>query len=170
MSGNSSSSDTRRVLIPIDRSANSERALKWYFNNVKKPNDHVILFHSVEMPTMPVMAMGAPGAFKVDEWKAMIKDEIKIVESLKSKYERLVQNQQVTVEFHASDQTSGIGENACKAAKDKNADLIVIGSRGMGKVRRTILGSVSDYILHHAHLPVLVVPPEQHLSRTSISE
>ena len=61
--------------------------------------------------------MGAPGAFKVDEWKAMIKDEIKIVESLKSKYERLVQNQQVTVEFHASDQTSGIGENACKAAK-----------------------------------------------------
>ncbi|RUS88607.1 hypothetical protein EGW08_003633 [Elysia chlorotica] len=31
-----------------------------------------------------------------------------------------------------------------------------VGTRGLGKFRRTMLGSVSDYILHHAHVPVLV--------------
>ena len=50
----------------------------------------------------------------------------------------------------------------CKTAKKEGAVLIVCGSRGMGTVRRTILGSTSDYIIHHAHVPVLVVPKEKH--------
>lgn len=50
------------------------------------------------------------------------------------------------------------GEHVCKTALKEKANLIVVGSRGMGTVRRTILGSTSDYIIHHAHVPVLVVP------------
>merc|ERR1719394_2365613 len=34
--------------------------------------------------------------------------------------------------------------------------MVVVGTRGTGKVRRTILGSVSDYLVHHAHCPVVV--------------
>nr|XP_034307782.1 universal stress protein in QAH/OAS sulfhydrylase 3'region-like [Crassostrea gigas] len=52
------------------------------------------------------------------------------------------------------------GEGILKAATDLNADMIVMGSRGLGTVRRTILGSVSDYILHHSPVPVIVCPPE----------
>lgn len=37
--------------------------------------------------------------------------------------------------------------------------MIVMGSRGIGTIRRTFLGSVSDYCVHHAHIPVAVVPP-----------
>ena len=48
------------------------------------------------------------------------------------------------------------GEGICKVAKEVNADLIITGTRGLGSVRRTLLGSVSDYILHHAHVPVIV--------------
>ena len=51
------------------------------------------------------------------------------------------------------------GEVICKLAEDESADLIVIGSRGIGTLRRTILGSVSDYCVHHAHIPGLVVLP-----------
>lgn len=51
------------------------------------------------------------------------------------------------------------GEVICKLAKDVNANLIVMGSRGMGTLRRTLLGSVSDYCVHHAHIPVAIVPP-----------
>ena len=54
------------------------------------------------------------------------------------------------------------GEHICKVAKKESAALIVCGSRGMGTVRRTILGSTSDYIIHHAHCPVVVVPKEKH--------
>lgn len=41
-------------------------------------------------------------------------------------------------------------------AKEEHADIIVTGTRGQGKIRRTLLGSVSDYIIHHSHVPVLV--------------
>jgi nucleotide-binding universal stress UspA family protein len=49
-----------------------------------------------------------------------------------------------------------VGEAIVEAAKEENAHLIIVGTRGMGKVRRTFLGSVSDYCIHHAGVPVLV--------------
>ena len=51
---------------------------------------------------------------------------------------------------------SEAGAAICKEAKSKHASLVVVGSRGAGVVRRTILGSVSSYVVHHAHVPVLV--------------
>ena len=46
-------------------------------------------------------------------------------------------------------------------AKELGADLIVMGSRGLGGVRRALMGSVSDSVVRHAHCPVLVVRPEK---------
>ena len=43
-------------------------------------------------------------------------------------------------------------------ARDRNAPLIVVGSRGLGAVAGAVLGSVSTAIIHRADRPVLVVP------------
>jgi hypothetical protein len=51
------------------------------------------------------------------------------------------------------------GELLISVAKEENATMIITGSRGLGKIRRTILGSVSDYVIHHSHIPVLVCNP-----------
>jgi nucleotide-binding universal stress UspA family protein len=45
-------------------------------------------------------------------------------------------------------------------AEDLGAGLIVIGSRGHGGIRRTLMGSVSDSVVRHAHCPVMVVRKE----------
>ena len=52
--------------------------------------------------------------------------------------------------------TGKVGESLVEAAKEEHAAMIIVGTRGMGKVRRTFLGSVSDYCVHHSHVPVLV--------------
>lgn len=48
------------------------------------------------------------------------------------------------------------GEAICRIAEEEKATMIVMGTRGLGKVRRTIMGSVSDYVVHHSHCPVIV--------------
>ena len=51
---------------------------------------------------------------------------------------------------------SPAGEYVVKVAQDHHAKMIITGTRGMGVIRRTMLGSVSDYVVHHAHCPVLI--------------
>ena len=47
-----------------------------------------------------------------------------------------------------------------RLAEEMGAGLIVIGSRGRGGVRRSLMGSVSDSVVRHAQCPVLVVRKE----------
>src|SRR5215207_988219 len=46
-------------------------------------------------------------------------------------------------------------------ADEIGAGLIVMGSRGLGVMRRALLGSVSDSVVRHAHCPVLAVRKEE---------
>ena len=46
-------------------------------------------------------------------------------------------------------------------AEELGVGLIVMGSRGLGGVRRALMGSVSASVVHHAHCPVMVVRPEK---------
>jgi nucleotide-binding universal stress UspA family protein len=42
-------------------------------------------------------------------------------------------------------------------ADEIGAGLIVMGSRGLGGIRRALMGSVSDSVVRHAHCPVMIV-------------
>ncbi len=52
-------------------------------------------------------------------------------------------------------------EEIVALAEELGAGLIVIGSRGLGGIRRALMGSVSDSVVRHAHCPVLVVRKEK---------
>ncbi len=59
--------------------------------------------------------------------------------------------------------TGNTGEEVCDLAKEWNADLIVMGRRGLTGFSEALLGSVSNYVFHHAPCAVLVMqhPPEK---------
>jgi nucleotide-binding universal stress UspA family protein len=48
-------------------------------------------------------------------------------------------------------------EEIVEVAEEIGAGLIVMGSRGLGRLRRALLGSVSDAVVRHAHCPVTIV-------------
>ena len=48
------------------------------------------------------------------------------------------------------------GRALCEFATEAGADVIVIGTRGRGGIKRALLGSVSDYVVRNAPCPVVV--------------
>jgi nucleotide-binding universal stress UspA family protein len=51
------------------------------------------------------------------------------------------------------------GREIARLGEEIGAGVIVVGSRGRGRLRRAIAGSVSDSVVRHARCPVLVVSP-----------
>jgi nucleotide-binding universal stress UspA family protein len=49
------------------------------------------------------------------------------------------------------------GPKIISYANSKSYDIIVIGSRGMGSIKETFLGSTSNYVLHKSKIPILIV-------------
>src|SRR2546422_1030776 len=50
------------------------------------------------------------------------------------------------------------GDAILEAARAESADMIVLGSHGRGPIGRLLLGSVSQHVVRHATVPVVVVP------------
>ncbi len=66
------------------------------------------------------------------------------------------------------------GKTICESAKDWNANLIVIGRRGLNGLSELFMGSTSNYVLHHAPCDVLTIQgiaqtlPQPELSKTLV--
>lgn len=56
-----------------------------------------------------------------------------------------------------SDGTKNPGTLISEYAKNKEMDMIIIGNRGLGNVKKLLLGSVSNNVVQHAPCPVLVM-------------
>ena len=96
---------------------------------------------------------------KAETWAEMIERSKKEGLDIVDKFEKKLQanNIEGSVQFELSGKP---GEYLMEEADKLNASMIVMGTRGYGMVRRTILGSVSNYVVHHSKVPVTVVPPE----------
>ncbi len=70
--------------------------------------------------------------------------------------ERLIREKNKDVVIERSTLVGSAKKMIVKEANEWNADLIVVGSHGYGVFARTLLGSVSDAVVHHAPCSVLV--------------
>ncbi len=62
-----------------------------------------------------------------------------------------------TAEVEPRIELGDAGHIICRLAEDLGVDVVVVGSRGRGAIRRALMGSVSTHVVHNAPCPVLVV-------------
>jgi nucleotide-binding universal stress UspA family protein len=87
------------------------------------------------------------------------------VEDLKQEAQKVVEEQKKKVEeaggkvadTHVRVVSAHRAQAIVEVAEELGCGLIVMGSRGLGGIRRALMGSVSDTVVRHAHCPVLIV-------------
>jgi nucleotide-binding universal stress UspA family protein len=151
-----------KFLVAIDGSQGSQHALDKTVQLASVCQASVVLLTVVEpvltpyYPTVAVMPMGDP-LFITPGIGAQEREE----QTQKAGQAILDHAQGVCQQAHLTCQTllkrGSVREIICDVANDEAPDILVIGSRGLGSVERLMLGSVSDYVIHHAPCPVLVV-------------
>ena len=135
-----------RILVPLDGSEQSILALGKAIQIAKKVNGEITLIHVYSISPTAITPMQV---YKYAQ--AMRKHGIGILEDGKKKAEAEgVHAQTLLVDGH-------IVEEILNAAKKDNFSLIVIGARGLSKMKELLLGSVSDAVTRLAPCPVLVV-------------
>ena len=80
---------------------------------------------------------------------------------LNEQVEKIEQSRGKVAEKHLRIAERYRAQQIVQVAEDIGAGLIVMGSRGLGGLRRALIGSVSDSVVRHAHCPVMVVRPEK---------
>ncbi|XP_014775911.1 putative universal stress protein SAUSA300_1656 [Octopus bimaculoides] len=152
-----SSSEGRTVVIGMDGSEYSEYAFNWYMEQVYRQNDHIILVYCPEFQSITHSPyVMADVTILVD----MMKEEEKQVKAQLEKFGEMLKNAGVGGKVKSINGRPG--EVIVNVAKEDNASLIVTGTRGMGTIRRTLVGSISDYVIHHSPVPVLVCRSKDH--------
>ncbi|XP_064649044.1 universal stress protein YxiE-like isoform X1 [Lineus longissimus] len=154
---------TRTVAIAIDQSEYFRHALEFYCNIAHQPGSKVLVLHIVDPLYLTSLVAsagfgqgGALAALPSSHWQQMAAEQKEKIRQLKTKLEPLFEGKSIPRHWRVIETTAAPGEAIVATANEVGASLIVVGSRGQGAVRRTILGSVSDYVLHHAKVPVLV--------------
>ncbi|VDN11460.1 unnamed protein product [Dibothriocephalus latus] len=151
----------RKVLISVDGSEDSARAFEWYTTNLLRENDGVVLVHVVEPVNAGVnYGLATKSTILTDDFCKHITELADNGRALGRKYLDQSKGFGIRARFvlHIGAKP---GEHICRLSKELSIDVIVMGSRGLGKIRRTFLGSVSDYVLHHAITPVIIIPPQK---------
>lgn len=152
--------DRRLILVAVDSSTHAERAFQFYIDNLHLPENDILFYHVAEKPNLSTVSLKDPMSFPADDWHKELTRRNEDVNALESKYEYLRTSKQMKGQFlTVYEDKAKPGEAIVSAAEEKNATMIVIGTRGLGTIRRTILGSVSDYVVHHAKCTVMICPP-----------
>lgn len=159
------------VIVSVDGSEESMNALNWALDNIKlKPHDpdsqesqgSFVILHVQSPPSIvaginpSAIPFGGPSDIEVPAFTAAIEAHQKrITQAI------LDHALEICAKKNANVKTQVVigdpKEKICDAVEEMHADLLVMGSRAFGPIKRMFLGSVSNYCTNHAQCPVIIV-------------
>ncbi|KAJ2998153.1 hypothetical protein HDV02_004745 [Globomyces sp. JEL0801] len=140
-------SNQRNILIAVDESQHSAHAIDWFKSHLFKENVNVrSLRHipSVRIPESPDF---------VNHWAEIDAEDAKKAKELLTDMGQKFKDVNATIV--EVNMLGDARQEIEKAIEGWKPDLVVMGSRGQTGLKR-MLGSVSEYILHHSPVPVLI--------------
>lgn len=153
----------QKILVAVDTSEIGKLVFQSAITLAKATNASVMLLHVLSSeeegsPYMPIIfsGMGYAGGDKIienyrQEWEAFAQQGLELLKS------RQQEATQAGVQAEYTQRPGTPGKIICDFAQSWEADTIVIGRRGHSGMSELILGSVSNYVLHHATCFVLIV-------------
>jgi nucleotide-binding universal stress UspA family protein len=140
------------ILVGVDGSGHSQRALEWAMREaaIRHVSLTVLTVHPAVVGYFGGVST-TPGDLELTEKaRAAVKEEAdKVLSGLDGPYP-----ESVTVKA-----VHGFPvEELVNASKE--ADMVVLGSRGVGGFTRMLMGSTAGQVVQHAHCPVVIIPPE----------
>jgi nucleotide-binding universal stress UspA family protein len=138
-----------KILVPIDGSENSLRALNHGLFLSSKLKSKITILYVIEVPPFVYVQSQKLINSVMIALENEAKDILDIGKNQAKKYD--IEPGMVFLEG------GNIGSIIIDYDEKNNFDFIVIGSRGKGKFKHALLGSVSHRVLHHSKNPVLIV-------------
>ena len=148
-----------RIVVGIDGSAGANRAAHWAINLARRTGAEIVAVHVGQPLVNEVAAYGFAAPIALPDWQ----DEVRglFLE------EWCLPLRKSGVPFRTVFEEGSPGPQLVAVAEREDAGLIVTGTRGFGPIREVILGSVSHYVVQHAEVPVVVVPPERRVRQAA---
>ncbi len=134
------------IVVGVDGSETSRRALRWAVDEARLRNAAVRAVHAWQYPVESAWA-GAP----VDLYD-------RLEQAAEEKLESIVM-EEAEEDTDAIERVLVSGSPAASLVEaSAGAELLVVGSRGLGGFKGLLLGSVGQQCVHHAGCPVVVIP------------
>lgn len=147
----------RKILIAVDGSPQSKHAVEYAVSNILRQGDHVLVVHAQE-PLLNYIAV-----YEADMVISPFNDPKIEMDRQRAGLAIAKECAKPIQEAHFSCETRLLvgnpRESILEYVEQEGASLVIVGSRGMGTLKRTLVGSTSDFLVHHCKVPVLVVRP-----------
>jgi nucleotide-binding universal stress UspA family protein len=151
----------KKILVCLDGSELAEQILPYAEEQALHFSSKLVLIRTFSEPGFIGLAVpGFPGipVETQNMGKQIQREEEEAGKYLKTVAERLLKQRGLSAECVTV--LGAAGEVIVKYAAENKVELIAIATHGRSGPGRIVMGSVADYVLHHAHLPVLLIRPE----------
>jgi nucleotide-binding universal stress UspA family protein len=144
------------VLLAIDESAASQAAVNEVLRRLWPADTTVRVLHVVEKFVTPAQELWYDAGGNLDQARQEIKARFRsLVEETAARVAEHNLNSEISI------RDGNAGKVIVQEAKEWNADVIFVGSRGHVTLKRLLTGSVSHYVVDNASCPVEVVHQKQ---------
>jgi nucleotide-binding universal stress UspA family protein len=143
-----------KILFPTDGSDTSKKGLTYVKNLALKFGSEVVVLYVYEFNLLI-------GGFEINPTSI-----VELEQNLQKRGEEILDEAKKELEDMGVTSSTAMlegepGTEIVKYLEDNDFDLLVIGSHGTGAVKSFLIGSTSNYIIHHTKCPTLIIQKDE---------